>query len=232
MHAGEDKPQAGGPDQGNTPDIRVGSRADRAYVPWEELQPGCMHALWVRGDMLSHVPSGPEEHRIDAYQLRNEAAFINDWRDDVQQKSEDAPWARRHANAAVVTILVGSQAHALVWATEHIPEGREILFDYGDPYWEAYRKATAKDELRLDLDCADLSELEAHEPLDRDSLFALSVAGQGGSWTWVELDRASTVALPKSTLPLLSSCSSSLAAVNPADPAAHSFEFPGCVRKP
>ena len=74
--------------------------------------------LWVRGDLLHRVPAGPEEHRVDAYQLRNEAAFINDWRSDVYEKSTDAKLeGRRRANAAVVTLLVGQEVHALVWAT-------------------------------------------------------------------------------------------------------------------
>ena len=103
--------------------------ADRAYAAWEDVslaahggddpQPS---SLWVRGDLLHCVPPGPEEHRIDAYQLRNEAAFINDWRDNVRQTSANGrSGARRRANAAVVTVLVGQQVHALVWATGQSP---------------------------------------------------------------------------------------------------------------
>ena len=41
-------------------------------------------ATWLT--LFKQGPCGPEEHRIDAFQLRNEAGFINDFRDDVTEK--------------------------------------------------------------------------------------------------------------------------------------------------
>jgi hypothetical protein len=101
-------------------------RASRSYVALEavEAASGGPHAaVWVRAD-LARGAAGPEEHRIDAFQLRNEASFINDFRDNVA-RPDAAAAARRRPNCAVVTVIVGGRVHALVWATRRIAAGRE-----------------------------------------------------------------------------------------------------------
>jgi|EP01049_Picozoa_sp_SAG25_P000762 hypothetical protein len=113
----------------------------------------------------------------DAYQLRNEAAFINDFRDSVRQTTVDAHAgrSRRRPNAAMVTVIVGRNVHALLWATEPIAERREVLLDYGDHYWRAYEAAlqanassSSAPAQRQDEEEQQEEELETHEPIDRE----------------------------------------------------------------
>ena len=101
-------------------------RAGRGHAALEAVDaaPGGPHAaVWVLAD-LGRGAAGPAEHRIDAFQLRNEASFINDFRDDVG-RPDAAAAARRRPNCAVVTVIVSGRVHALVWATRPIAAGRE-----------------------------------------------------------------------------------------------------------
>ena len=82
--------------------------AERSYAPFEALEVVAAGAATLRltacGAALDSGACGPEEHRIDAFQLRNEAAFINDFRDDVTDRRA-AKLARRRANCAGLTVV-------------------------------------------------------------------------------------------------------------------------------
>ena len=78
--------------------------ACRSYAAHEvvELPAGAAAAgMWPApaAAAAAGLAAGPEEHRIDGFQLRNEAAFINDFRDDVSQP-DAASLARRRRNLA------------------------------------------------------------------------------------------------------------------------------------
>lgn len=79
--------------------------AERSYAAFEALDvvPATLR-LTACGDALDCGACGPEEHRIDAFQLRNEAGFINDFRDDVADRRA-AKLARRRANCAGLTMV-------------------------------------------------------------------------------------------------------------------------------
>ena len=82
--------------------------AERSYTPLEALDVVAAGEAPLRltacGSALDSGACGPEEHRIDAFQLRNEAGFINDFRDDVTD-GRAAKLARRRANCAGLTVV-------------------------------------------------------------------------------------------------------------------------------
>lgn len=121
---------------------------------------GCADEMHICCDP-SDGPSGPLEHHIDAFQLRNEASFINvsscpvnvksispeliaqpvqDFRDNVSHPNAAAV-AQRSRNCAVVTVVVNGAVHSLVHAISAIDAGREVLLDYGEQYWSEWNTA-------------------------------------------------------------------------------------------
>ena len=79
----------------------------------QQLQQQHVAGVGVSGVTLDAGPCGPEEHRIDAFQLRNEAGFINDFRDDVTERAA-ARLARRRSNCAGLTVVSSCLALALL----------------------------------------------------------------------------------------------------------------------
>ena len=90
-------------------------RAARAYRAWEQVTIGSEPLLLACADADGQQHGALVEHRVDASEVRNEAAFINDCRDDVS-RPEALP--SRPPNVTVVTTIVGGQVHALVLSTE------------------------------------------------------------------------------------------------------------------
>ena len=83
--------------------------AERSYAAFEPLDVVAAGGakrrhLTACGDALDSGACGAEEHRIDAFQLRNEAGFINDFRDDVTDRRA-AKLARRRANCAGLAVV-------------------------------------------------------------------------------------------------------------------------------
>eukprot|EP01046_Picozoa_sp_COSAG06_P005145 COSAG06_NODE_226_length_19747_cov_9.234121_14_plen_1035_part_00 len=185
-------------------------RAERAYAAFEPVLVAPA-PLWARGAEWTSQghPSGGGmvEHRINAAELRNEAAFINDFRDDVGDL--DAP-SRRSANVTATTCIVEGSVHAVVSTTVPVAAGRELLLDYGEDYWrgaqqqqqqEAAARAppppppspepgapTGGAGARRRRDAA-LRELEQHQPMDRESVhLQASAANDDGyaGWEWLE----------------------------------------------
>ena len=95
-------------------------RAARAYRAWEQVTAGSEPLLLARADADGRQQGALVEHRVDASEVRNEAAFINDCRDDVS-RPEVLP--SRPANVTVVTTIVDGQVHALVLSTKPIAKG-------------------------------------------------------------------------------------------------------------
>jgi hypothetical protein len=215
-------------------------RATRAYEVNEELDtPACLlrpscslavvaalddqHASATFCTYSNTCNWGPSEHRIDAFQLRNEASFINDFREDVT-RPDAAARSRRRPNCAVVTVIINGSVHALLWATDHIAKGREILLDYGEQYWQSWRSETAAEADTVihpgghadkaasrnhDNECR---VMESHEPVeDRHAAWSL-VDGHKDGWEWADISKPP----PTPSLPLdHTMCVASVAAVQP-----------------
>ena len=214
-------------------------RAAKDYAAHEELDaPACLLRPSVPLSVFSAPAAakasscwGPSEHRIDAFQLRNEASFINDFREDVT-RPDAAARSRRRPNCAVVTVIINGSVHALLWATRGIDEGREVLLDYGEQYWQSWHSEPAQSDAELvaiqpesnaadrgegssssseDMD-AMLREMEAHEAVeDRHTAWTL-VNGDKDGWQWADGAKPP----PAPTLPIEpSTCVTSVSAVQP-----------------
>jgi hypothetical protein len=71
---------------------------------------------------------------------RNELSFMNDFRTDV--RAPDAP-QRRVPNCVVAQVVLDGLPRLLVVvdpAGRGVAEGVELLVDYGDSFWEGYRR--------------------------------------------------------------------------------------------
>lgn len=211
--------------------------ASRDYAANEEFDvPACLHrprqplSIWARGsdDAVGGAEPGwgPEEHRIDAFQLRNEASFINDFRDEVAWPNA-AMLSRRRPSCAVVTVIIRGQVHALLWATKPIAEGREVLLDYGEQYWQVWHSDEADYDSQASIDSrdvpdeagdggysttdddAELQKMEAFEPVDRATARRI-VEGDKDGWDWADISKPP----PQSSLPIEPiTCSTSVSAV-------------------
>ncbi len=137
---------------------------------------------------------GPVEHRIDAHQLRNEAAFI---------KRSQVP------NCSIATILIHGKATAIVWATCSIAERGEVLLP---------ADLVSQDPgLVHGADGDAVAATEASEPytaLDRADVQRL-VGDEDGAWSWA--DEAGGQ-LPEMAIENRTSCAS-VAAIVAADAA-------------
>lgn len=181
-------------------------RAERGYAAFEPVivEPD---PLWARvSGSSSHLRGGGMvEHRIDAAELRNEAAFINDFRDNV---SDLGLSSRRSPNVTVTTCVIDGSVHAVVSTTEAVAEGRELLLDYGEDYWHgAQDQVAVTDQPPSELPApevgaptggagarrrreAAMRKLEEHQPLDREAVYLVACAANDGFAGWEWLDRS------------------------------------------
>ena len=181
-------------------------RAERGYAAFEPVivEPD---PLWARvSGSSSHLRGGGMvEHRIDAAELRNEAAFINDFRDNV---SDLGLSSRRSPNVTVTTCIIDGSVHAVVSTTEAVAEGRELLLDYGEDYWHgAQDQVAVTDQPPSELPApevgaptggagarrrreAAMRKLEEHQPLDREAVYLVACAANDGFAGWEWLDRS------------------------------------------
>lgn len=181
-------------------------RAEREYAAFEPVlvEP---EPLWARvSGSSSHLRGGGMvEHRIDAAELRNEAAFINDFRDNVSDLDTSS---RRSPNVTITTCILDGSVHAVVSTLEPIAEGRELLLDYGEDYWHGRQHHTGvADTPPLQMPPPELGaptggagarrrreaalrKLEEHQPLDRESVYLHACAANDGFAGWEWLDRA------------------------------------------
>ncbi len=185
-------------------------RAERGYAAFETVlvEPA---ALWARvNGSSSHLRGGGMvEHRIDAAELRNEAAFINDFRDDVHDLGSSSS-SRRSANVTVTTCILDGSVHAVISTLVPVAEGRELLLDYGQDYWHGRQDQVGGAETPpLELPPPELGaptggagarrrreeamrKLEKHQPLDRESVYLHACAANDGfaGWEWLERSNA------------------------------------------
>jgi hypothetical protein len=186
-------------------------RAERSYHAFEPVLT-IESALWtpVSSGSCCCDGGGVVEHRVDAAELRNEAAFINDFRDDV---ADPAAVSRRRANVIVTTVVANGTVHGIISTTEAVGQGRELLLDYGGAYWKGQAVETqtslepppvivtggsaqpepepaapsSRAAARRQQEAA-LRELEAHQPLERDTVHLHASTAHDGhpGWNWIE----------------------------------------------
>lgn len=48
-------------------------------------------------------------------------------------------WDRRRCNLAGIVVIIEGRIHKLLYARHTIGATRELLLDYGENYWEAWR---------------------------------------------------------------------------------------------
>ena len=132
--------------------------------------------------------------------------------------------------------IIEGRVHKLLYTTRPIQAGREVLLDYGEDYWDAWRKgstdsdaaeepAASPEKHRDDddehfehstgcreglVEAAEMLEMERFEPLDRSG--ARAAVGDQDEWEWAQCGALP----PPSTLDLEpATCQTSVSALDP-----------------
>jgi len=73
---------------------------------------------------------------VNALIMKNELCFINDFRQDTSGDKEPGPEEWSKANVILTTVIVDGLPYSIGVLIRNVPAGQEILFDYGQQYWD------------------------------------------------------------------------------------------------
>ncbi len=152
--------------------------------------------------------------------------------------AHDATFSASYLTSVLLAILllarpqiIEGRVHKLLYTKHRIQAGREILLDYGENYWDAWRKGStdgdagesASPDEHSDGDdfenvtgtalaMAEMMEMERFEPLDRTG--ARAAVGHKDEWEWAKCGEKP----PPSTLDLEpATCQTSVSALDPTE---------------